>query len=64
MYAVETDSQLVVIGPDVAIVGTSATAHEFGGRYKRQLYDRRAFMGPALEKLRDRLPRMWAGSVK
>ena len=64
LYAVEPRQQSVVIGPDVGFVGTSASAHEFGGRYKREVYPRRAFMGPALEAVRDRLPRHWAASVR
>lgn len=63
-YAVEATLQRVVIGPDVQIAGTSGMAHEFGGRYRREQYDRRPFMGPALDKVKDRLPAMWAGSVK
>jgi hypothetical protein len=63
-YAVAADKQSVVIGPDVEIAGTSAKAHEFGGRYKREQYDKRPFMGPALERTSPRLPAMWAGSVK
>jgi hypothetical protein len=63
-YAVIAAAQAVVIGPDVEVAGTSGKAHEFGGRYKRETYDRRAFMGPALEKTRDRLPPLWAGSIK
>ena len=58
------DKQSVVIGPDVEVAGTSAKAHEFGGRYKREQYDKRPFMGPALDKTKKRLPAMWAGSVK
>lgn len=30
----------------------------------RRRYPKRPFMGPALEKLRDRLPKFWADSVK
>ena len=63
-YALAADKQSVVIGPDVAVAGTSGMAHEFGGRYKRERYPKRAFMGPALEKAKDRLPAMWAGSVR
>jgi len=62
LYAVEKDS--VVIGPDVGVVGTSASAHEFGGHYKREQYPKRPFMGPALEKVKARLPKSWANSVK
>lgn len=63
-YAVSANKQSVVIGPDVEVAGTSAKAHEFGGRYKQEQYDKRPFMGPALEKTKARLPAMWAGSVK
>lgn len=63
-YAVSADKQNVVIGPDVEVAGTSAKAHEFGGRYRNEQYDKRPFMGPALEKTKQRLPAMWAGSVK
>jgi len=64
LYAVERAQDRVIIGPDYAGIGLSATAHEFGGRYRRGRYPKRPFMGPALEKLRPRLPRMWAGSVR
>ncbi len=64
LYAVEKQNDLVAIGPERAKVGTSAAAHEHGGRYKRQRYPKRPFMGPALETTKERLPRKWAGSVK
>ena len=63
-YAVSANKQSVVIGPDVQVAGTSGKAHEFGGRYKQEKYDKRPFMGPALQKTKARLPAMWAGSVK
>ena len=53
-----------VIGPDVARVGTSGQAHEFGGRYKKQNYLKRQFMGPALDRVRPRMPKFWSGSIK
>jgi len=62
LYAAGKDA--VVVGPDAGIVGTSGSAHEFGGRYRRNRYEKRPFMGPALEKAKDRLPRTWANSVK
>jgi phage gpG-like protein len=64
LFAVEKEKDLVVIGPDHSKVGASGSAHEHGGRYKRQRYPKRPFMGPALEKTKDRLPKLWAGSVK
>src|SRR5690606_25919908 len=63
-YAVTAAKQSVVIGPDHAVAADSGSAHEFGGRYRQENYDKRPFMGPALQKVKDRLPRLWAGSVK
>ncbi len=63
-YAVEKPKGRVVIGPDVESFGTAGKAHEHGGAYKQEYYEPRPFMGPALEKTKERLPRMWAGSVK
>ncbi len=63
-YAVEKQQLRVVIGPEHEVVGESGKAHEFGGRYRREQYEKRPFMGPALEKLQDRLPPLWAGSVR
>ena len=63
-YAVTPSKQSVVIGPDAEVAADSGSAHEFGGRFRQENYDKRPFMGPALEKTKDRLPRMWAGSVK
>jgi len=64
VYAVEKERQDVVVGPDYAVVGPAGMAHEHGGRFRGGRYERRPFMGPTLEKVRDRLPRMWAGSVR
>lgn len=63
-YAVTPGKQSVVIGPDSEVAADSGAAHEFGGRFRQENYDKRPFMGPALEKTKDRLPRLWAGSVK
>jgi len=63
-YAVVKQKSLVVIGPDVESLGTAGKAHEHGGAYKREHYKPRPFMGPALEKTKDRLPKLWAGSVR
>ncbi len=63
VYAVEKTRQRVVVGPTHNIVGPSAMAHEFGGRFRGQRYPKRPLMGPALMKNIDRLPRFWAGSV-
>jgi len=64
VYAVEKREERVVIGPEYATLGPAGMPHEFGGRFRGQRYARRPFMGPALMKTKDRLPRKWAGSVK
>jgi hypothetical protein len=63
-YAVVAAAQSVVIGPDHEVAADSGAAHEFGGPFRQEQYQKRPFMGPALEKVKDRLPRMWAASVK
>jgi len=63
-YAASKSSPEAVIGPEAGVAGTSGKAHEFGGRYKKQRYERRSFMGPALEKVKPRMPALWAGSIK
>jgi hypothetical protein len=62
-YSVDKPRGVVVIGPERDAVGKSGSAHEFGGRYRREHYPKRPYMGPALEKLQDRLPDFWANSV-
>ena len=63
-YAVEKQRQAVVIGPDIQSLGTAGKAHEHGGHYRRERYPKRPFMGPALEKVKPRLTKFWAGSVR
>lgn len=64
MYAVERERMDVVIGPEYGSVGTSGMAHEFGGRYRSERFDKRPFMGPALTKTKDKLPQLWANSIR
>ncbi len=63
-YALDKQRGVVLIGPDFEVVGTAGKAHEFGGRFRREVYPKRPFMGPALEKVKDRLPSMWASSIR
>ena len=63
VYGVEKYRDSAVIGPSYERVGTSAMAHEFGGRYRKETFPKRPFMGPALEKLTPRLAGFWAHSV-
>ncbi len=54
----------VIIGPDANLISNAGKAHEFGGRFRREVYPKRPFMGPALEKALPKLPRLWAKSVR
>lgn len=63
-YAVEKQRQRVVIGTDVQSFGTAGRAHELGGQFRGQHYEKRPFMLPALEKNKSRLPRLWAASIR
>jgi hypothetical protein len=63
-YSVDKVHQRVLIGPTYSGVGRSMTAHEFGGYYRGGRYPRRPLMGPALMKIKERLPKMWAASIK
>lgn len=62
-YDVDKKAQIAVIGPRATFVGTSAAAHEFGGRYKLQTYRPRPFMGPSLTQAVPRLGSQWEGVV-
>jgi len=64
LYGVEKEKQRVTIGPAYSKAGPSAMAHEHGGRFRGRRYKKRAFMGPALKKMKSKLPRKWAGSIK
>jgi hypothetical protein len=57
------DDKGAVIGPRYSRAGTSGSAHEFGGVYKRQTYPERPFMAPALMRNLDRFAAEWEGSV-
>ncbi len=57
------DEHGALIGPMHSIVGEAGAAHEFGGEYKGQTFDKREFAGPALERGTERFAGSWAGSV-
>lgn len=63
-FSVDKPRQVAVIGPSYDGVGRSGAAHEYGGRYKGRKYPKRPFMGPALEKSQDKLPKMFRGILK
>jgi hypothetical protein len=57
------DAEGAMIGPLASVVGGSAAAHEFGGRYKQTNLPARPFMGPALKRAIPRFGGSWRGSV-
>lgn len=54
----------VIIGPSARIAGPAGKPHEFGGRFRQEKYPKRPFMGPALRKAAERLPKFWKQSVR
>ncbi len=64
LFGVETRRGSVVIGPSERFVGTSMSAHEFGGAYKRERYPKRPLMGPSLKESAPHLAKMWRDAVK
>ena len=54
----------VLVGPGFNFVGTSAAAHEFGGKYRRERYPKRPLMGPALKESAPHVAKMWSDAVK
>lgn len=76
LFAVEKPRQSVVIGPTATEAGQIGRTHEQGGteppkkrakgkvKGKARKYPPRPFMGPAFEIARNRLPKLWANSVR
>lgn len=52
-----------IVGPRGSRVGTSASAHEFGGEYKGGHYPQRPFMRPALEQTIDKFAGSFQASI-
>ena len=64
LFGVEKRQQSVIVGSSEKFVGTSMTAHEFGGAYKRERYPKRPLMGPSLKESAPHLTKMWRDAVK
>lgn len=56
-----------IIGPTYLRIKDIAVLHEFGGtsyvKGKPRRYPKRPFMGPALDKMRDRIPKAFEGTL-
>lgn len=64
IYFADKQRMYAIVGPSYDIAGTSGKAHEFGGKYKKNTYDKRPFMYPAAEKAAPRMPDTWAKNYK
>jgi phage gpG-like protein len=64
LYYNDRNRQEAIIGPSKNIIGIAGAEHEHGGRFRRERFPARPYMGPALEKIVPSLPPMWAGSIK
>lgn len=64
LFGLERDGKSVLVGPGFRFVGESMSAHEFGGKYRRERYPKRPLMGPSLKESVPHLARMWDGAVK
>ena len=54
----------VLVGPGFNLVGPSMSAHEFGGKYRRERYPKRPLMGPSLKESAPHVAKMWRDAVK
>lgn len=59
----DADKESAVIGPRFSVVGLAGRAHELGEEFHGDLYPERAYMGPALDRNKDRFASSWAGSI-
>ena len=64
LFGLDRAGQSVLVGPGFNLVGESAAAHEFGGRYRRERYPKRPLMGPSLKDSAPHLAKMCNGAVK
>jgi len=58
LFAVKEDHGLLaaLIGTSHDILGPAGRAHEFGGRFRKEVFPKRPFMKPALNVIENRLP--------
>ena len=62
-YAHDKSANVAVVGPRHSVLGEAGQAHEFGGEFRGEDYDQRAFMGPALDATQTKFGDSFAGSL-
>ena len=65
LYALQEERGLLaaIIGTSHDILGPAGRAHEFGGRFRREVFPRRPFIEPALNVVANRLPDFFRGGL-
>lgn len=63
LYAVE-EGRRVVVGPAYHLMKNAGRAHEKGGKFRGDVYEKRPFMVPALLRVRSQIPSIWRDSVR
>lgn len=64
LFGLDKSRRRVLVGPAGSLIGTSMTAHEFGGTYRKRHYPKRPLMGPVINKTAAKLPKLWENAVK
>ena len=64
LFGLGNGDKSVLVGPGFNFVGESASAHEFGGKYRKERYPKRPLMGPALKESAPHIAKMWDNAVK
>lgn len=64
VFAADKQNQTAIIGPTHRVVGRSLSAHEHGGKFKGDKFDKRPFAQPGLEAATPKLDSFWRGSLK
>lgn len=64
LFGLEKRNNSVLIGPSDKLIGSSLSAHEFGGAYKKERYPKRPLMGPSLKESLPHLSKFWRDAVK
>jgi hypothetical protein len=63
VYAHDKRANVAVVGPRHSVLGDAGKAHEFGGEFRDETFDKRPFMGPALDATKDKFGDSFGGSL-
>lgn len=63
VYAHDKATNVAVVGPRHSVLGDAGKAHEFGGEFRGDQFDKRPFMGPALTATQDKFGDSFGGSL-